>query len=401
LFTSEGALWRRQRKLMASLFQPAQLPTYAPAMTASALRCLSTWEDGQTVDLVREATRITMNVAGSTLFGADLFDEADALGAALTVTLRWAARAAERPAVLGQVELAGVLERAAERLPGGLGSSVRGLSGRLDAPILWPTARNRELRRALQVVEEQVHRLIAERRGGEDAHPDLMSRLLKAHAGEGEATLSDTQVRDEIVTLFVAGHETTATALAWTFHLLGRHPEIYARLCEEIEAFGPAVPTAEDLPRLGYAQRVFKEALRRFPPVPFLEREALTDFDLGGHPIRRGTYLLVLPWALHHRKELWPDPERFDPDRFLPEAERGRDRHAWIPFGAGPRVCIGNGFALMEGTLVLATLLQRASLDPVDSTELLPDPAAATFRPLGPVRMRVRLRRAVAPAASV
>src|ERR671919_303485 len=393
LFTSEGELWRRQRRLMAPLFQPLQLSAYGPAMTYAATRASERWRDGDVVDIAREATRITMSVAGRTLFDIDVFEEADELGEALTEALRWVASSAESPAVIGQVEIAALLERVAQRLPPPVGRPLNRLVERMDAPIPWPTARNRRLRRALNVLEARVRRMIEERQSGANrgVGPDLLTRLLEARE-EGGGAMSEQQVRDEIVTLFVAGHETTATALVWTFHLLSRHPDVYGRVLAEVDALGGAVPRAEDVGRLELCQRVFKEALRLYPPVPFFEREALEEFELGGVMIPRGTYLVVFPFALHHREGWWPEPSRFDPDRFLPEHEKARPRYAWIPFGAGPRICIGNGFALLEGTLVLATLLQRVRLQAAYDGDVRPDPRAATFRPEGGVEMRVHRR---------
>ncbi|HYX91102.1 MAG TPA: cytochrome P450 [Myxococcaceae bacterium] len=397
LFTSEGELWRRQRRLMAPLFQPSQLPAYGPAMTDAAQRASEQWSEGEIVDIAREATRITMSIAARTLFDIDVFNEADELGEALTETLSWAATSAESPAVIGQVEMAGMLERLAHRVPNALRRPMDRLILKLDAPILWPTARNRRLRRGLQILESRVHRMIADRQSSASSPPrsDLLSGLLQAREEDGSA-MSERQVRDEILTLFVAGHETTATALAWTFHLLSSHPGVYARVLEEVDALGAEVPSARNIGRLALCQRVFKEALRLYPPVPLFEREALEEFELGGVTIRRGMYLVVFPFALHHREELWPDAARFDPDRFLPELEKARPRHAWIPFGAGPRICIGNGFALLEGTLVLAALLQRVRLQAAYDGDVGPDTAAATFRPKGRLQMRVHRREAEA-----
>jgi cytochrome P450 len=394
LFTSEGALWRRQRRLMAPLFQPQELTMYAPAMAHAAVRASDRWRDGELVDIARETTRITMSIAGRTLFDIDVFEEADELGEALTEALSWAASSGESPGMIGQVEIASILERLADRVPAAARRPLTRLVQAMDAPILWPTSRNRRLKRALQVLEARVRRMIAERQsGGSPAtRSDLLTGLLEAREEDGSA-MSERQVRDEILTLFVAGHETTATALAWTFHLLSRDPDVYARVVAEVDALGAEVPSAEDVERLKLCQRVFKEALRLYPPVPFFEREALEDFELNGWAIRRGTYLVVLPFALHHREDLWPDSAVFDPDRFLPEQEKARPRHAWIPFGAGPRICIGNGFSLLEGTLVLATLLQRVRLEATRDGEVRPDPNAATFRPQGGLQMKVLRRK--------
>jgi cytochrome P450 len=385
LFTSDFDLWKQQRKKMAPLFQPAILGRYADDMSAAAVRCAATWRDGAALDLGREMTRITMSIAGKTLFDAETFDEADTLGGALTVALEWSAAAAQSVGVMLQSELQRALERRPRR---------DDHAGWLARPLLWPTSRNRRLRAALRVLDERVARMIDERRARGAERADLLARLLSA----GGAEMSDRQLRDEILTLFVAGHETTATALTWAFYLLARHPDVQARLEREVAGLDGRTPGLADLPRLPLALRVFKESLRLYPPVPLFERCALEDVELGGHRIRRGGYVSVLPFALHHRPEVWPDPERFDPERFTPEAEAARSRYAFVPFGAGPRVCIGNSFALMEGPLVLATLVQRARFTLTDERELRVDPAAATLRPLGglPARVSLRARAAVA-----
>jgi cytochrome P450 len=200
--------------------------------------------------------------------------------------------------------------------------------------------------------------------------------------------MSDRQLRDEIVTLFVAGHETTATALAWALYFLGRDPPLYAAVEGEARALG-RTPSTDDLARLPLADRVFKESLRICPPVPVYERQALERVEVAGHVLHAGDYAAVFPWALHHRESLFPEPTRFDPSRFLPEQEEARTRHAYIPFGVGPRVCIGNHFALIEGPLVLATLLQEIRFTRVSEVTVRADPLAATMRPLGRVEMRV------------
>ena len=204
--------------------------------------------------------------------------------------------------------------------------------------------------------------------------------------------MTDKQVRDEILTLFVAGHETTANGLAWALYLLARNPEAYARARAAVDALGGRPATLADLERLEYLSCVFKEALRLYPPVYIISRISVADTSIAGYEVPERSIVVVSPWALQRRADLWPDPTRFDPDRFLPEAEDARPRDAWIPFSDGPRVCIGAHFAQLEGPLVLATLLQRADFALLDEREILPDQASGTLRPLGGVPMRVKLR---------
>lgn len=378
LFTSEGPLWRRQRKLMARLFPPSHLASYADAMIAEAARCARTWADGAEIDIARETTRITMGIAGKALFDADTFDDSDELGDALTVLLEHAAASAASVRLAFQVELAGALERRLPRLAAGL-----------ERPLWLP----RRCRRALAIVERRVGQMIADRRARPSDRDDLLSRLLRAHDDDGG--MSERQLRDEIVTLFVAGHETTATGLAWTLYLLGRDPATYARVVDEVRADRDLAIGATGLPPLPLTLAVFSEALRLYPPVPVFERQAIAPVELAGQQLAVGDYAAVLPWALHHRPALWPEPERFEPARFEPAAVDARARHAFLPFGAGPRVCLGAHFAMLEAALVLATVLRQVDLTLVEPTaEVVPDPRAATLRPAGAIRMRVARRAA-------
>lgn len=392
LFTSEGDLWRRQRKLMAPMFQHQALRPFAEPMVACAEQGVRELADGAVVDIARETTRITMAIAGRTLFSVDTFGEADELGAALTVALDWAGtQSASLPLIL-QARSGIALGKLADRLPAPLGAPLEALAQRTIKPILWPTEVNRELKRALAVLERRVATMTAARGDASaGAGPrDLLGLLLAARDDEGNP-MPERQVRDEVLTLFVAGHETTATALAWALMLVAQHPEVYARLRDEVDAL-PGRPAFEDLPRLAYATRVFKESMRILPPVYVFGRVSTAPVELGDYLVPKGTVTLISPYALHHRPDVWPTPRRFDPDRFLPEEEAKRHKTAYIPFSAGPRTCIGNYFALMEGPLVLATLLRHADFELLDPRGAQPDPQA-TLRPRGGIPMRVRLRR--------
>jgi cytochrome P450 len=345
------------------------------------------------VEFHREATRITMAIASKALFDTDTFDETDEIGEALTVALRWASDASASFNLGLQAEIAASLDHAAERFPGRVGSAARAAALSLDRPIVWPGRRGRELRAAVRLLDARVQRMIDERRASAQgtACNDLLSRLLSASVHHQDHSMSDRQVRDEVLTLFVAGHETTATALTWAFYYVGKDPPLLAALEAEALALN-RIPTVDDLPQLPLTQKVFKESLRIMPPVPVFERQALEPVEIGGQRLAPGGHVVVLPWALHHREALWPEPDRFDPERFAPEAESARPRHAYVPFGAGPRVCIGNQFALLEGPLVLATLLRCARFELLRHEEVKPDPRVATMRPLGDIPIRVSPR---------
>jgi cytochrome P450 len=387
LFTSEGEFWRQQRKLMAPLFTHARIERYAAAMAECAGHAIASLRPGEEIDAARITTHIAMRIAGKTLFDIDTLDEADELGAALTVALHWASETSLSPLYAVQLRALGALGALAEKLPEPY--RARG-EARLEAmvePIRWPGEQTKQFEAALAVIHNRVDRMIAERRASGTSRPDLLSMLLDAR-DEGGNRMSDQQVRDEVVTLFIAGHETTATALAWSLYLLARHPEALARARAEARAIPGPVVESRDLPALGYCLRVFKESMRLYPPIYFFGRQAIADVTIGGYDLPRGQVVLISSYALHHRAEIWPDPERFDPSRFEPAAEEKRHKQAYLPFSAGPRTCIGNLFALMEGPIVLATILRRVDLE-LRSQAVIEPEASATLRPKGGMPMRV------------
>lgn len=384
LFTSNGELWQRQRKLMASLFHPRSLDGYAPDMIACAERTVDRWRDGQELTLLAETTRLTMSVAGKTLFDADTFTEADEIGHALTVALDWTGWMMGRPFAIAHVVIKRRLEAVATGAPAWLRPRLEATLPRLNGPLVLVGARGRELARAIALLDQRVQTMIETRRAEPKGRTDLLARLLEVRDEDG-GRMSDRQVRDEVLTLFVAGHETTSTGLAWAIYLAARHPDVYAKLEREVDALG-GPPRLEDLPQLGYCLRVFREALRLHPPVYLFGRDSVGDVSIAGYRLPPQTNVLVSPWALHRRAALWPDPERFDPDRFLPEREASRHRYAYLPFGAGPRICIGMQFAYMEAQLALAVMLRRYRFESLEEDEAEP---SATLRPKRGVRVRV------------
>jgi cytochrome P450 len=386
LFTSEGELWRRQRKLMSPLFTHAMISGYAPTMAACAREAAAGLREGQEFDAAHLTTLIAMRVAGKALFDTDTLDETDELGAALQTALHWANETAVSMPYAAQLQVSRAVQLLSDRLPSPYQGRGHALAERLVEPIRWPGEGTRRLEAALTAIDRRVERMIADRRAAGLDRRDLLSLLLSAHDEQGG--MSDKQVRDEIITLFVAGHETTATALAWSLYLLARHPEAYAKAKAEALALGGRAATFDDLPKLGYCLKVFKEAMRLYPPVYFFGRQAIADVRIGDYDLPKGSIILISLWAMHRRPEIWPDPERFDPERFTPAAEEARHKLAFAPFSAGPRTCIGNHFALMEGPIVLATLLGRADLALARPGEILPEDSA-TLRPRGGVPMRV------------
>jgi len=390
LFTSEGEHWRRQRKLMAPIFTPAALGQYAEAMRRTAIRAADEMRPGQAIDLAHETTRIAMTVVGSALFGMDTFNEADELGAALTTALGWVNGALSSPGIAAHIMLMDAASDLAARTDGRVKAFLERLRERFEAPRLVSGSQSAGLRRAIETIDTRVAELVAERRREKVDRPDLLSRLLAAHDADVGA-MTDKQVRDEAVTLFVAGHETTATSLAWAFYLLARHPEVAKRVVAEADAFGDDPIEDFDPSRLELTTRVFREALRLYPPVMLFPRRSLEEVEIGGTLLPARTIVFVSAYAQHRRADVWEDPERFDPDRFLPEREATRPKGAYLPFAAGPRFCIGMHFAMMEGPIVLATLLRRFRFE-IDPKLTIVEDDFATLRPKGGVPAIVRAR---------
>jgi cytochrome P450 len=363
LLTSEGAFWRRQRKLAQPAFHHQRLVGFADTMARLADDCAHTWERADEVDVHQEMMRLTLRIVGHTLLSTELADDAGRLGAALGEVLAYA----------------------------------QNFEALLFLPSWVPTVGRRRARRAIAELDAIVLRLIADRRSRGEPGDDLLGMLLEATDDAGRPGMTDQQLRDELMTLILAGHETTANALSWTFYLLSRHPEVEARLVRELrEVIGTGPARFGDLDRLVYTECVIREAMRLYPPAWMIERQAIARDRVGGYDLPAGWLVAVAPWTLHRDPDLYPEPEAFRPERFAPEAAASRSRYAYLPFGAGPRTCIGNAFAVMEAKLVLATLASRFRLTRVSSAPVEPDPGV-TLRPRGDLRMRVTAR-AAAPA---
>jgi cytochrome P450 len=335
LVTANGEAHKRQRRLTQPAFHTRRIDTYAGTMVDYTEAMLDEWRNGQAMDAGEAMRELTMYIVSRTLFGADrvaMRRTAERVGAAIHTGQEIADKEFQSPLVL---------------------------------PTWLPTAMNRRRREATTVLYETIDQLIAERRAGGAVTDtgDLLSMLLLSRDESGDR-MSDAEVRDQLLTLFVAGHETTSNALMWAWFLLAQHPEQEARLHAEVDAvLGDRPPALADLPHLPYTLRVIKEAMRLYPPAWVLNvRRAAADTTLGPYPVRRGDRLWLSPFAMHRRPAFYPDPERFDPDRWTPERERALPKYAYMPFGGGPRVCIGNGFALMEAHLIVAAVTRRFRL---------------------------------------
>jgi cytochrome P450 len=347
LLTSDGAFWRRQRRLAEPAFHLEQVGGFAATMVEATAAMLARWEtyaaSGQPFDVVPELSRLAMTIATRTLFGADVDAESSGVTRALTVVMRHA---------IGQI------------------------LALWPVPDSWPTPGNLRARRALRVLDAVVYEMIAARRAAGEPSTDLLSMLVYARDPETGETMNDRQLRDEVMTLFLAGHETTADALAWTVYLLGQHPAAARRLEAEVDAvLDGRPPTLADVPRLSYTLMVFQEAMRLYPPGWVISRTPRQDDTIGGYHIPAGSTVIVSQYVLHRHPDYWDRPARFDPERF---ADRGKP--AYFPFAAGPRVCIGNNFALLEARLALAMVAQRYRLSLVPGQRVDPEPLV-TLRP--------------------
>ena len=334
LLTSDGALWKRQRRLMQPAFHHGHLVTYGAVMVEYAARMADMFRDGQTLDVDAAMSKLTLRIVVKTLFGADVAGEAEEVGRLMV----------------------SVLDAANQRL-----------NSALQLPSWVPTARNLREKHALARLDEILQGLIATRRSSREQANDLLSVLLRATDEDNGSGMSDQQLRDEMMTLFLAGHETTAMALTWTWYLISQHPDVEARLHAELDrVLHGRTPTVADLVQLPYTEMVVREAMRLYPPAAGFAREPIEDVTIGGYTVPRGSLVTVNTYALHRDPRFFEEPERFNPERFAAGWEDRMPRYTYLPFGGGPRVCIGNGFAMMEARLILATVARhwRLTLEP-------------------------------------
>ncbi|MCX5744750.1 MAG: cytochrome P450 [Proteobacteria bacterium] len=355
LLTSEGPTHRRHRKLLAPAFAPKRLAAYGEVMVAETRAQLATWRGGKQVDLARELMELTLAIAGRTMFGADVRGDARTVAEGLELAMR---------------------------------ALVDNLTSVVQLGYAWPLPRHRQMRRAVAMLDDVVYRLIAEARAAGVDRGDVLSMLLLARDDDGGPGLTDREIRDEVMTLLLAGHETTANALTWTWYELGRHPAALATLRQELATVvGARAVTVADLPALPFTAAVIDEAMRLHPPAYVTGREAIRDVTIGGHHFPARAILMINIRGIHRRADYFPAPTAFQPARMLPDAKKARPRHHFLPFGAGPRVCIGSHFALMEAQLVLATMIQHASIRTL-ATHVVPEPLI-TLRPRGGLPARV------------
>jgi cytochrome P450 len=360
LLTSEGSFHLRQRRLAQPAFHRQRIAAYGAVMADYALQWQEGWRDGEVLDAAEEMRGLTLRIAAKTLFDSEVAEEIETISDALSESLHlymWAT------------------------LP---------FAAKLEPYLPFLT---RRFNRARARLDATVYRWIAERRASGEDRGDLLSMLMLARDVEADGGgMTDLQLRDEAMTLLLAGHETTANAFAWTWYLLSEHPEAEARLHEEVDrVLGGRPPTAEDVARLPYTRAVFAEAMRCYPPAWVIARKALAEVPLGSFVLPAGSLVLMSEWVTHHDTRWYPDPFRFDPDRWTSDAAEGRPRFAYYPFGGGSRLCIGEQFAWMEGVLVLAALAARWRLRLVPGHPVVPQPLI-TLRPKHGIRMSLHQR---------
>lgn len=364
LLTSQDETYLRQRRLVQPLFTHRQVDKYAALMVEEIERSAGEWE-GET-DVLEESTRVTLRVVAQILFGADVESAIDSVRRCFPV----------------------------------IGSSVskRGLEPR-SLPRTWPTPANRRLASARRELLSVCDRIIEERRrAGGDAleGDDLLTLLARAGGEDGTDGLDSDEVRDQVLIFLLAGHETTATSLGFALHLLGRHPEIQAKAYAEVEqVLGDRTPTSTDLLELPYLTMVLKESMRLYPAAPSVGRRAVEETVVDGYRIPAGADVVVAPWVIHRHPDYWSEPEEFRPERFAPDGEASRTKDAWIPFGVGPRACIGQHFSMLESVLALAILLRAYEFEAVDHE--VPLSQGITLRAEGPARCRIVPRRGEPP----
>ena len=359
LFLSEGEFWLRQRRLMQPTFHHRHVAAFGTMMIDATHALLDRWEahaDSQRpIDIMQEMSRLTLDIVSQALFSAPADYDAGVAQAIATLAEDIGYRFA---------------------VP-------------FYPPPRVPTPRNLRHRAALAALDAAIYGIIAARRRGDTGGDDLLGLLMSVRDEDTGQGMNDQQLRDEAITLFVAGHETTAVALAWVWHMLAAHPDVAERVrAEQANVLGDRAPAAADLPKLSYARMVIDETMRLYPPAWITNRQAIADDEVCGYRIPAGAIVMISTYVMHHHPAYWENPDAFEPERFAPERAAGRPHYAYFPFGGGPRQCIGKGLALMEAQLILATVIQRFRLRHLPGHAVEPQ-ALVTLRPRGGLPMSV------------
>jgi cytochrome P450 len=364
LLTNDGDSWLQQRHLIQPAFHRDRIESYGDTMVAYTERMMAAWHDGDVRDIHRDMMRLALEIVAKVLFNVEVTADTDRIAGALNTFMELGSR--------GRMLLPPILR-------------------------LLPTADNFRYRRAARQLDDIVYGLIHRRRSDGEIADDLLSGLLQAQA-IGRRAMSDEQLRDEVMTLLLAGHETTAVSLSWTWYLLAQYPEVEKKLCSELRAvLNGRSPRVQDLSRLPYTERVVKEAMRLYPPAWAIVRNSLKDCDLGGYRVPAGATVMMSQWVMHRDPRYYDQPEQFNPDRWLEARVKGASKFTYFPFGGGPRTCIGASFATMEGVLVLAAIAQSYQVRVVQDFPVEPLPTI-TLRPRRGIKV-VLTRRVENPTA--
>jgi cytochrome P450 len=359
LLTGQGELWRRQRRLMQPVFQRSNLTSMLPQMVTAGNNLLHRWQrlgDEAQVNLADEMMQLALEVITQTMFSTSVLDKISEIASALETGLKYAAKTVANP---------------------------------LTPPLFIPTPANRAFKQAVGVLDDIIYGIINQRRAQATAPHDLLTMLLNVRDSDTGKPMSDRQIRDEVITIFTAGHETTANVLTWTLYLLARHPAVLAKLRTELhDRLQGKIPDAEDLQQLAYTRAVLNEAMRIRPPAGILIRRVNQDTEIDGYAFKAGSLAIFSIYNIHHHPDYWQQPEQFDPERFLTAEKR---RFAYMPFGTGERVCIGNHFALLESQLLLSMIIQHYDVQLLSSDEVEIE-MAVTVRPKGGIPVRLKRR---------
>lgn len=365
LLTSEGDFWQRQRRLVQPLFHHQRIHSYGTVMVNYTARMLQTWHEGECLNVHDEMTRLTLNIVMKTIFDQDISGEAAGnIAQAVDEVMAWYSY---------QEEDSGSAQAWIDRSLQAVGQALQN----------WGSSRDTEdrYREAIALLDKTVYAMIAHRRTTRSAGDDLLGMLMQVQDADDGSQMSDQQLRDEAITMIIAGHETTANTLSWTWMLLANHPRVQEKLAAELKAvLAGRLPTVADLPQLPYTSWIIQEAMRLYPPVIDVSREATKDCAIGDYAIPKGTTLIASQWVMHRDPRYFEDPAAFQPERWANDLESRLPRGVYFPFSDGPRVCIGKSFALMEAVLILATISQQFQLALVPGQAITLQPSI-TLRP--------------------
>lgn len=360
ILTSEGEKHMRQRRLMQPAFHRERIAAYGGAMVRQGVELMREWKDGEVRDIHHDMMKVTLAIITETMFGRSVKEGADEIGHAIDIGLRYVANKA---------------------------------SSFIDVPLSVPTRSNREFLESNETLDKTIYALIEERRSSGQTGNDLLGMLLAARDEDDGKGMTDEQVRDEVMTIFVAGHETTANTMSWIFYLLATHPEAEQKLHDELfSVLGDNLPTVEDIPQLTYTNLIVQETLRLYPAAWTINREVVEPVEIGGHTYQPGDTLMMSQYVMHRDARFYDEPDSFRPERFAGDLLKRIPAYAYFPFGGGPRICIGNNFALMEAALLLATIAQRYRMRLTSPDQVVEPEPLVTLRPKNGLPMRLEKR---------